>query len=361
MNTILVVEDDKEVRDTIVDLLEGAGYSAIPKYNGIEAVSFLESNIPDLVISDVMMPHIDGYQLLEYFKKLPATAAVPFIFISAKSSFLDIRNGMLSGADDYITKPFRAKELLQSIETQLKKKEKVDMEFEKISMTISSYLPHELLTPLISILGYPEIIADEFSELSKSEVLRMLQKIKSAGSRLHKTIRKYLRFTEIQSKLIAKKNSDYSAFAGSSFPAVLIPLICKKNALEHERENDLILDIAEAEINIPENDFEFIIDEMLTNAHKFSNQGTFISVTGKVTGSVYCINVKDYGRGITKEQLVEILPFVQHDRNQYQHSGSGLGLVTIKKMMDYYGGEFKLSSVANEYTVCTVSLPIVCY
>jgi len=274
---------------------------------------------------------------------------------------LDIRNGMLSGADDYITKPFRAKELLQSIETQLKKKEKVDMEFEKISMTISSYLPHELLTPLISILGYPEIIADEFSELSKSEVLQMLQKIKSAGSRLHKTIRKYLRFTEIQSKLIAKKNSDYSAFAGSSFPAVLIPLICKKNALEHERENDLILDIAEAEINIPENDFEFIIDEMLTNAHKFSNQGTFISVTGKVTGSVYCINVKDYGRGITKEQLVEILPFVQHDRNQYQHSGSGLGLVTIKKMMDYYGGEFKLSSVANEYTVCTVSLPIVCY
>ena len=137
MNTILVVEDDKEVRDTIVDLLEGAGYSPIPKYNGSEAELFLESNIPDLVISDVMMPKVDGYQLLEYFKKLPATAAVPFIFISAKSSLLDIRNGMLSGADDYITKPFRAKELLQSIETQLKKKEKVDMEFEKISMTIS--------------------------------------------------------------------------------------------------------------------------------------------------------------------------------------------------------------------------------
>ena len=359
MNTILVVEDDKEVRDTIVDLLEGAGYSPIPKYNGSEAELFLESNIPDLVISDVMMPKVDGYQLLEYFKKLPATAAVPFIFISAKSSLLDIRNGMLSGADDYITKPFRAKELLQSIETQLKKKEKVDMEFEKISMTISSYMPHELLTPLISILGYPEIISDEFSKLSKSEIILMLQKIKSAGFRLHKTIRKYLRFTEIQSKLIAKKNSDDSVSTGSSFPAVLIPFISRKIALEHERENDLILDIAEGEINIPEYDFEFIIEEMLTNAHKFSNQGTFILVAGKVTGSVYCINVKNCGRGIIKEQLVEILPFVQHDRNQYQHSGSRFGLVTIKMMMDYYGGELKLSNDAYDNTVFTVSLPIV--
>ena len=100
---------------------------------------------------------------------------------------------------------------------------------------------------------------------------------------------------------------------------------------------------------------------MISNAFKFSNQNTHVSVTGKIIGNIYMVEVTDHGRGMTDKQLGEIFPFIQHERKKYEQSGCGLGLITIKKMMDYYGGELKLSSVANEYTVCTVSLPIVCY
>lgn len=122
MKNILFIEDEKEVRETVVELLENAGYKVTTAENGEQALNILENEIPDLLISDIMMPEMDGYQLLDYFYNSPVSSKVPFIFLSGKSDSSDIRIGMNRGADDYITKPFRAKDLIQSIETQLKKR-----------------------------------------------------------------------------------------------------------------------------------------------------------------------------------------------------------------------------------------------
>lgn len=125
MKNILFIEDEKEVRETVVELLENAGYNVITVENGEQALEILEKEIPDLLIADIMMPKMDGYQLLDYFYKLPDSPKAPFIFLSGKSDSSDIRIGMNKGADDYITKPFRAKDILQSIETQLKKRQRL--------------------------------------------------------------------------------------------------------------------------------------------------------------------------------------------------------------------------------------------
>lgn len=97
MNKILVVEDEKEVRNTIIDLLENSGYTTISAQDGRQAIKILEYEIPDLVISDIMMPEVDGYRLLEHFQKLPGSTSVPFIFLTAKTDITNLRKGITLG------------------------------------------------------------------------------------------------------------------------------------------------------------------------------------------------------------------------------------------------------------------------
>lgn len=354
---ILIIEDDKEVRETIAELVENAGYNPVAVHDGQQAIHFLEHEIPDIVISDIMMPNIDGFQVLEHVKKMSFNSVVPFIFISAKAEYSDIREGMINGADDYITKPFRAKELIQSIETQLKKKEKFENKFEQICSNISTYIPHELITPIIAILGYPDMIMENFHSFSESEIVRMLSQIKLAGIRLNKTVNKFVRYTEIQSRLIIQNKEGFKN-NGTSHTAAAINLVCQKIAVESEREKDIVINVEDAVLHTEHEDLEYMIEELLTNALKFSNTGSKIEITGKNEADQYRIEIKDNGRGMTKEQLIRIFPFDQHERAIYEQQGIGLGLITVKKLVEFYNGNFFLTSEVENSTVCTILLPI---
>jgi DNA-binding NtrC family response regulator len=118
---LLVIEDDLLVRSNILDLLEAEGYHGIGAENGERGVELAVQHLPDLVICDVSMPGIDGYQVYEILRERPATAVIPFIFLSARADRADVRRGMALGADDYVTKPFTRVELLDSIRARLRR------------------------------------------------------------------------------------------------------------------------------------------------------------------------------------------------------------------------------------------------
>lgn len=117
--TILLVEDDLTLSENLKELLELKNYKVIPFNTIIDASEFLNSFVPDLIISDIVMPDFDGYSLISKIKKHPVLQFVPFIFISGKVEITDIRYGMNHGADDYITKPFTAKDLYEAIEVRI--------------------------------------------------------------------------------------------------------------------------------------------------------------------------------------------------------------------------------------------------
>jgi CRP-like cAMP-binding protein/CheY-like chemotaxis protein len=125
MNKVLVIEDHNEIRENIVEILELADYEVSVAKNGKEGVEMATANLPSIILCDIMMPEIDGYGVLYLLHKNPETTNIPFIFITAKSERLDMRKGMEMGADDYLTKPFGRLELLNAIETRLKKKEEM--------------------------------------------------------------------------------------------------------------------------------------------------------------------------------------------------------------------------------------------
>ncbi|MFO7725410.1 MAG: response regulator transcription factor [Oceanipulchritudo sp.] len=125
MTRILILEDDENVRLPLIDLLEAENYEVLSAADGRRGVELARREKPDLVLSDIMMPELDGYGVFEALQKDPLTAIIPFIFLTAKTDQSDIREGLGLGADDYITKPFDQEDLLDSIQTRLQKYQRI--------------------------------------------------------------------------------------------------------------------------------------------------------------------------------------------------------------------------------------------
>ncbi len=124
MNKVLVIEDDEGIRSNVLDLLEAEGFEGIGAVDGESGVALAVQQLPDLVICDISMPGIDGYEVLEILSMKPTTAAIPFVFLSARAERADVRRGMALGADDYLTKPFTRVELLDAIRVRLQRSQR---------------------------------------------------------------------------------------------------------------------------------------------------------------------------------------------------------------------------------------------
>lgn len=140
MKKILLIEDDTIMRENTAEILELAQYQVTTAQNGKVGSSLAKELKPDLIICDIMMPELDGYGVLHVLSKDPKTAAIPFIFLTAKAEKSEIRKGMELGADDYLTKPFEDTELLNAVESRMKKSEMIRKEFSRDSEGLNRFL-----------------------------------------------------------------------------------------------------------------------------------------------------------------------------------------------------------------------------
>src|SRR5579862_7426519 len=140
IKSILVIEDNHDVRENIVEILELSNYRVLTANNGKEGIAIATKEIPDLIVCDIMMPELDGYGVLNSLNRNKETFGVPFIFLTAKSEKTDFRKAMEMGADDYLTKPFTRSDLLKAIETRLKKSESIKIIAEQASKNINEFI-----------------------------------------------------------------------------------------------------------------------------------------------------------------------------------------------------------------------------
>ncbi len=137
---ILLIEDNSDMRENTAEILELAGYQVLTAENGKIGVEIANRTPLDLIISDVMMPELDGFGVLHILSKTPRTARIPFIFLTAKAEKSDFRKGMNLGADDYLTKPFEEVELLDAVESRLRKSSILQMEFQNNAEGLQRFL-----------------------------------------------------------------------------------------------------------------------------------------------------------------------------------------------------------------------------
>ncbi len=130
-HTILIIEDNKDMRENTAEILEMANYKVITSDNGKSGIELARNNKPDLILCDIMMPEIDGYNVLRAIENIPEMIGTPFVFISAKSEKKDIRTGMDLGADDYLTKPFSGNDLLKVVASRINKSNILKKNFTK--------------------------------------------------------------------------------------------------------------------------------------------------------------------------------------------------------------------------------------
>lgn len=146
MKHILLIEDDVVLRENIAELLELSNYNVITASHGKSGVFMAKEHLPDIIVCDIMMPEMDGYGVLKELSKIENTRHIPFIFLSAKTEYKDVRKGMDMGADDYLTKPFHEKELKNAIESRLAKASILQDIRDEYQVKIDKYLKEELNT-----------------------------------------------------------------------------------------------------------------------------------------------------------------------------------------------------------------------
>ena len=137
---ILLIEDNDAMRENTSEILMLANYTVLTARNGKEGVEMANKEHPDIIICDIMMPVLDGYGVLHLLSKNDNTSSIPFIFLSAKAERVDLRKGMEMGADDYLTKPFDDIELLNAVESRLKKADIFKKEYTKSVEGLSTFI-----------------------------------------------------------------------------------------------------------------------------------------------------------------------------------------------------------------------------
>ena len=138
--TILVIDDNNDIRENTAEILELAGYKTLTAENGKKGVEAATKGKPDLIVCDIMMPELDGYGVLHLLRKNSDTQNIPFIFLTAKTERSDFRKGMEMGADDYVTKPFEDIELLSAIEVRLKKSEVLNNQYPSTPQGLNEFI-----------------------------------------------------------------------------------------------------------------------------------------------------------------------------------------------------------------------------
>jgi len=363
MTRILVIEDSHDLREDIVEILNFEDFEAFGAANGRIGVQMAQDLQPDLILCDIMMPELDGYDVLEHIRRQPKTATIPLIFLTAKTDRIDVRHGMALGADDYITKPYLVVELLDSIHSQLKKRqdlnEAAERRMKELRESIMTALPHELRTPLNTVIGFSEMLMLEAQKLKPDQVVQWANHINVAALRLYRLVENHLYYVRLT---VASQSVDQQNAHGQlSLKDIrnLLETEAYKSAYQYAREDDLVLNISPGpRLKINPQDATKIAAELLDNAFKFSDAGQKVCVSGRQTAQgAYELKIENQGRSITSEQVENIGAYMQFDRWLYEQQGMGLGLAIVKLLTEMYQCELCLDGDPERGTTAKVVIP----
>lgn len=366
-STILVVEDDVALLEGIRDILELDDYDIITASSGVEGLERLREaeSPPDLIVSDIMMPQMDGYQFFDAVRSEPKWVTIPFIFLTAKGEKSDIRLGKGMGVDDYVPKPFDSEDLLVAVDSRLRRSRQLDAvqtnEMAGLKRSILTILNHEFRTPLTYVVAYADMVSRDVEDLSSEEFHSFLQGIQAGSERLRRLIENFIFLVELETGE-AEETFSWRKRAFNDFESIFRTVI--DNAAEAAEEKNVTF-VTEVSENLPyvDMDEEYMgraIDHLVDNAIKFSDsEGGKVILRAEANDGHVVISVTDEGRGMKPNVVKQIFePFYQVDREHYEDQGAGSGLAIVSSVVAMHGGTVGAESELGEGSTFTIRLPI---
>ena len=349
--TILIVDDEPALLMGLAATIRRHGYAVITATDGNEGLQKAKESRPDLILSDVMMPPPNGFELRRLMNLDPDLASTPFIFLTARSNVEDRVSGMREGADDYITKPFSTQELLARIEAVLRRvkteqargREQMraiaQQDMDKLRYEILQNFHHELRTPLVNIMMPLELAAsNRFSD--PEEQSKFLQIALSNADRLESLVTDLILLSNID-------HGDLNTIRQSiDVDLHILAPVRKRFERYQAKELNFFADVSEqGKITAPRREFIHAVVHLMDNAFKFSFDKGQVSLRVKpgLNGGVTII-VQDEGPGISPELREKVFErfyqVSQGDNREYE--GLGLGLTIARAVFQSLNGDIQI-------------------
>ena len=340
---ILVIEDDAVMREIVAEILSGAGFDPILCVNGEEALKVFSVARPSLILSDVRLPTISGFEVLRSVREHSAGTHMPFIIVSAKAATADIRMGMALGADDYVTKPFEPNDLIKTIRARLARSRAQVGLINEQNRFLTHTLPHELRTPLTGVIGYAVLmvaLGQSGEGLSAEDVLSYGRDLQQSGNRLLELVERLALWARLQELL--SRGSEFAERPSFRVGNLQVHDMLKSLAQSYGREADLFVALEDEPVKLPLMELPAILRQLVDNALKFSMPGDRVEVLGMALEKEYRLTIVDRGRGMTQAQIDGISAFRQFDRLYWEQQGVGLGLAIARSFAEASGGSLSL-------------------
>lgn len=365
MAKILVIEDEQPLREEILDLFHFEGFDVLGAQDGRIGIQQAHEQLPDLIICDINMPNVGGYQVLDELRAHPTTALIPFIFLTAKGERSFMRHGMELGADDYLTKPFTHAELLAAVRARLERNKTTaqmnPLELEQAKRKIARLVVHELRTPMVSISMTQNLITRQLGKLSQRELEELLETQNEGNRRLSRLVE--------QLAIIAQL--DIGAFNQETIRTHGMPMSIRKvitGAIHlarrfayrnYESEVNLIDRAERDEVLCDSQYMKHALAELITNALNYSPENESVEIICQEIEGDIKIHIVDQGSGIPQHLLeLALQDFEQINRETQEQQGLGMGLPLARRIIEAHGGTLELISNEGTGTQVIVSLPL---
>jgi light-regulated signal transduction histidine kinase (bacteriophytochrome) len=346
------VDDTPDNLRLLSTVLSKRGFQVRKALDGQQAIASAQADIPDLILLDIKMPEMSGYEVCEILKSEPQTAEVPVIFISALDDAFDKVTAFSVGGADYITKPFQEAEVLVRVENQLRLRRlqrqlieqneelaRSNRELEQFAYIVS----HDLQQPLQSITGFAKLLILKYENTLDTGAQEYLNRIIDAGSRMQRLIQDLLAYAQLGKSAQEFKLIDCNDVLTQVTDNLRMAIAEKNVSLSYENLPSLVGN---------ETQLLQLFQNLISNAIKFTHPDIppQVAIAAIPDGESWLFSVQDNGIGMEPENLKRIFEVFQRLQSAQSYPGSGIGLATCKKIVENHRGKIWAVSKPSEGT-----------
>ena len=367
---ILVVDDDSDNLGVLFDCLDSVGFKVLLVQNSKNALIQAEQKQPDLILLDILMPGMDGFETCRRLKENDKTKAIPVIFMTALSDTTNKVKGFKMGVVDYITKPFQQEEVLarvnahltiRKLQQQLEAKNTLlEKQVEQLSALNASkdkfisMISHDLQSPFSSLRGLIQFTAENLEGYNKSELGNIMDLLGNSTDNLYALIENLLTWSRIQRGVLEHCPQ----------PIEIRDIVTQNINLFTQNAEDkqiTLRNLIEERIAVYA-DFNMVnavIRNLISNALKFTKSGGRVEFSAKQNGEYVEVSVTDTGIGIGKEHLSKLFRIdARYKRlGTAREKGTGLGLILCKEFIEKHGGTIWIESEVDQGSTVKFTLP----
>ena len=358
MNDNILIIDDNPMNLLLTSkVLENQGYYTITAENGKSGIEILKSSTISLILLDVMMPEMDGYAVCRKIKEVDKWKEIPIIFLTANTQTEDLISGFNAGGVDYITKPFRAEELLVRVKNHLELalSRKIIIEMNKTRDNLYSIIAHDIRSPLSGILQTIDAIEQGYFDPCSEDFKEIIHHLRIRTFDTSTLLNSLLQWTKIQGQAIEIQRKT------TNIHTIISNCIQLLEPIASNKQIGIVNKISENETAwCDEVSIQTVFRNIISNAIKFTNNNGSITIYSENNNNKLEVYIIDTGVGMSQETIEKIFEKEEHfsTSGTDNEQGTGLGLIMVKDFVKKNNGVLKVESIQGIGTTFIVNLPI---